>query len=242
VAQARAAAPKMRIYCELTHTAMSWPSGPKNEHNYRRNTRDILETTARIAYARGADGISLFNFFYYRYYTDGVRKSGPFNEPPFDYLTKLADPKALEDDPSFFYLWTFSMKIPQARRSEQFSMDISPARGNGPAALRLLVLSEKEHRFYEGQAAEKIDRGQWDVQLNGVTLEKSVAPQPDYPFDKGPIKAGFNQPQQYVAFRVPAGLLKDGENDVTVVNEALGQPMRLRWIEISQQPTKTQDE
>jgi hypothetical protein len=58
----------------------------------RRATREHLHTSAHLAYARGADGISLFNFAYYRQHGQGEGR-GLFGEPPFEALKALRDPK-----------------------------------------------------------------------------------------------------------------------------------------------------
>ena len=84
------------LYFELCHTI--W-KGEKvavgyDVFPYRRATREHLHTAAHLAYARGADGISLFNFAYYRENGTGEGR-GVFGEPPFDALKALRDPRAL---------------------------------------------------------------------------------------------------------------------------------------------------
>jgi hypothetical protein len=61
------------LYFELCHTI--W-KGDKVQPGYdvfpfRRATREHLHTSAHLAYASGADGISLFNFAYYRQHGQG---------------------------------------------------------------------------------------------------------------------------------------------------------------------------
>ena len=54
-----------------------------------------FETTAHWAYALGGDGVSLFNFAYYREFGPFSGDRGPFSEPPFGVLKLLGDPEYL---------------------------------------------------------------------------------------------------------------------------------------------------
>ena len=236
VAQARKLAPDVRIYEELTHTPMTWRMGGTgyDDHQYRRSTKAVLQNTARLSYARGADGVSLFNFAYYRPHGGYLKYKGPFNEPPFAVLTSLADKQSLDRITGYFFLGTREAKFTDKRASASYTMDILPARGNGSATLRLLVITEKERKQSELEPLEKTDRGHWKVALNGKQLASVKNSLGADPFADPQIKSGFNKPEQYLAFKVPAGLLKDGENLVEITAGGLLQPMYLRWIEIIQ--------
>jgi len=235
---ARDAAPNVRIFQELTNATATWRLDKGyDKHGYRRATKEMLETSARLAYARGADALSFFNFVYYREFGGMRDKIGPFDEPPFNYLPKLTDRAYLDTQPMYAFHWARDQRF-VATRTFEFSMDILPAKGNGSALLRILVLTESERTFGEDQAAEKIKRGKWVVRLNGVELKPSKnPPRTAYPLPTE-FKAGFDKPEQYLSFDIPANLLKDGENKIAVTNTNVPQSMRLRWVEILQKPTR----
>ncbi len=239
VAQARAEAPNTRIYEELTHTTMTWRLADTayDQHQYRRSTHEMLENTARLAYARGADGVSFFNFAYYRAHGGKQNFKGPFNEPPFAFLPKLIDKAALEKIDGYFYVRGRDLVFNSKRKTRDYTMDILPANGNGPATLRILAVTEKERPQSELEPIETgIQRGNWVVELNGKRLTQTKNTMGTYPFDSE-IKSGFNKAEQYLSFLVPSGALKDGDNVVRVVCTAATRPMHLRWIEIIQ-PSK----
>ncbi len=241
IAEVRDLASEAAIYGELTHTADTWTMVKLgyDDNHYRRLTKEMLETTARIYYARGADGVSFFNLAYYRAHGSNREKKGPFNEPLFKEMSILADKQALDNSPDAAYFFTrghnakFSANAKGTTKT--YWMDMVPARGNGPATLRLLVLSEKEATHGELDAPEKVKREGWVVKINDVPLSPVKNTWGAYPL-KTEIKAGFNKAEQYVAFSVPANLLEDGPNKVEISNDKVAQTMRLRFVEIFQNP------
>jgi hypothetical protein len=239
VAALRKDVPDARIYMELTHTPQTWKFGGPgyDDHSFRRSTREMLETTARIGYARGADGMSFFNFVYYREHGGCREQRRPFNEPLFDELSAVASPDALAGAPGYFFL-AHEHELFARGKKRDYTMDIVPARGNGAGVLRLQLLTTKETRFDERTAPEKLARGEWKVSLNGVELKPAPAGKKAYPFPT-PFKAGFGGAGQYLSWQVPAGLLVNGENrvEITAVNPPDG-GLRLRWIDIIQDASR----
>ena len=64
--------PETMIYLEMTHCTMTGKrltKGGGDNFTFRRTTDEQFYTTANLAYARGANGISVFNFVYYREHT-----------------------------------------------------------------------------------------------------------------------------------------------------------------------------
>ncbi len=235
IAKVRAAVSRAAIYAELTHTAMTWRMGGEgyDDHNYRRMTKEALESTARLFYARGADGVSLFNFVYYRAHGGYREYKGPFDEPPFAALEKLAQRKQLEQDaPAYFFLWARDVPF-ERKTTRSFEMDMLP-KGTARGVLRILVLTQNELPMGETEQPEKIDRGKWTVKLNGSTLTAKGAASVAYPYPTD-IKAGFNHAAQYLEFDVPAGAIKNNRNEISVTSIGISQTMHLRWIEVVQQ-------
>ncbi len=234
VAELRKAAPDARIYAELTHCTQRWRFGYAgyDAHMWRRSTKEILENSATVAYARGADGVSFFNFAYYRGHGEYQDLKGPFNEPPFELIPTLADKDALRGIPGYFYLDGGHAAFNDKEKKRSYEMDILPANGNAAATLRVQVLGKKEKELSEREPPEAIDRGKWRVVLNGKALEFKGLADKNYPFPT-PYKAGFGHAQQYLCFDVPTGLLKNGKNTL-VLEKKSGPDLYLRWLEIVQ--------
>lgn len=235
VAAAREAAPHAAIYLELTHTPQTWKFGGPgyDDHCYRRSTDEMLESTARLGYVRGADGMSAFNFVYYRGHGGFRERRGPFNEPPFNTLSKVADRNALDREPGYFFL-DVAYDLFLNGRKRQYTMDAVPAEGNGSAILRIQVVTEEERSSDENQSPTGIKRGEWEILVNGTKLEPAGESGEVYPFPTQ-YKAGFGHSDQYLAWKLPGGLLKDGPNFLTVT--AVGvrkEGFRLKWIDIIQ--------
>ncbi len=234
VAALRKAAPKAKIYVELTHTVQTWKFGGPgyDDHCWRRCTKEMFDTTARIAYAQGADGVSFFNFVYYRAHGGYWSRKGPFNEPPFNYIPELTDKKELEDAPGYFYLMANHELFGAKGMERSYQMDnIVPAKGNGEGLVRIQMITDAESKNSEVEPADALDRGQWSVTLNGKKLASAKPLETAYPFPT-PFKAGFGYPEQYITFKLPAGLLKQ-DNQIVIKNEN-APALRLRWIEIVQ--------
>ena len=79
---------------ELTHCTGNHPYWHKENlygtSAWPRTSDAQFYTTAHLAYERGADGLSFFNFVYYREH--GGSERGPFNEPPFHVFNHMDDP------------------------------------------------------------------------------------------------------------------------------------------------------
>ncbi|MDE1171480.1 MAG: hypothetical protein PW734_09780 [Verrucomicrobium sp.] len=231
VAAVRAAAPGAAVYLEMNHTSQTWKIADRTEgFDYRRSTKEALESTARLAYKRGADGVALFNIAYYRQYGPLLERRGPFDEPPFAQFAALADPVALEKSlPYFFRAFGSPMEIGRPR---DVKMDMAPPAGR-PGVLRLQVLAPEEAQQGEEPVTgtAEIDRGQWKVTFNGQVLEPLDTAFPAYPFPTT-YKAGFGHPEQYLAWKVPADAAKDGPNTLTIEEVQGPGPRLLRWIEV----------
>lgn len=94
LAEIRHLAPDVWLYAELHY---KWEGGGTSDYTFN-CTREQLYQAAQWAYKNGADGISLFNFQYYRPY-DGERELTGIKigfEPYFDVIQRLANPDWLD--------------------------------------------------------------------------------------------------------------------------------------------------
>jgi hypothetical protein len=197
------------LYFELCHTI--W-KGDKVQAGYdvfpfRRATPEQLHTAAHLAYAHGADGISLFNFPYYRPHGQGEGR-GTFGEPPFDALAALADPAALAGKPHHWFLapdWrapgTKPLPVPrriEAAKAAEFVLDLAPPHGGWKTDARLRI-----------QCNAPLGDDAFRAELNGTPL--TATPDASEPFAVA-YPSMLGKPEELRAWIVPAGLLTDGIN------------------------------
>ncbi len=223
--------PDTAIYLELCHSI--W-NGDKltagyDTFTFRRATAEQLLTTAHLALAQGCDGVSLFNFAYYREHGSAGR--GPFSEPPFDLLPKLRDRAALAASPQHWFLapgWGNPFIRPpmlpctiNPGKPKGFTLDMAPPKGGWKFEGRLRI-----------QTIEDLPPGEWTATLNGQALQASAEVSEPYP---NPSPSLLGRPAQMRAWQVPAALLKDGANRVefTFTGPAPAEPIRLSYLDLA---------
>jgi len=207
----RALVPTARVYLEMTHTTMIGPSvrGTYDNFLFLRTTPEQFYTTAHLAYGEGADGVSLFNFVYYREHGGAGR--GPFNEPPFEVLGHLGDRDWLARQPQWYLQFRGLPKQLQAeaplpptlKTGASFDMkwDLRPtASQTKDGLLRLMTRQTTAGR-------------QWQVAVNGTRLEPAafVAKPLPHPYEVDLVPA-----DQYACFRCPRAVVKSGMNTITI--------------------------
>ena len=205
----RKQAPSATVYFELCHTI--W-KGEKvavgyDVFPYRRATKEHLQTSAHLAYERGADGISLFNYAYYRENGTGEGR-GVFGEPPFDALKALPDRKALAKAPQHWFIaqgWRAPGCKPLALPRKVvpgeptvFVFNLAPPEGGWKKDARLRIQSDRA--FGEGQWTAK-----WGEKVLAATPDISEPYAVPYPSMMG-------KPEELRAWTVPAAKLVEGAN------------------------------
>ena len=228
VAAVRALVPQAAVYVEMCHSTWNGPklSAGGDTSPFRRTTPEQYATTAHQAYARGADGVSLFNFAYYREH--GGPGRGPFNEPPFDALPLLGDRAALARQPQHWFLaqgWAFPFAkdamLPRPLASGQttsFAFDLAPPSGGWEKDARLRM-----------QTIRPLSGARLGVKFNEVEL----APADDIsePFPN-PYPPMLGTPETLAAWTVPAKLLRSGPNRVAV-SLAGGEALELGFLDLA---------
>ncbi len=226
VAAIRRLVPDVALYLEMCHCTMTGQrlttTGGDN-FLFMRTTDEQYYTTAHVAYRRGVDGLSLFNFVYYR--DHGVPGRGPFNEPPFHVLKHLGDSDWLARQPQWYFLaenWFTTESAGQL-----------PARfEKGDALTFELDMAPTEHQKADGifrlMAAEDISDRQWMVKVNGSTLEPT-----DYVHKPlaHPYESGLGESAEYACFRCPRRLVRDGVNKIALILED-GKPANVRYWDL----------
>ena len=219
--------PQTAVYLELCHSI--W-NGPRVRAGYdgflfRRATPAQLYTAAHLAYARGAAGVSAFNFVYYREH--GGAERGPFQEPPFEVFKQLGDRAWLAQQPQRYFLssgWgnPFMKSTAMPRKltkghATTFALDLAPPTGGWRQTGRLRI-----------QTKADLDTQTCSARLNGVEL----APMSDLA-EHGPV---FNPvllgtPATLRAWTVPPQLLRDGINQLEV-KLLTGTPVEIVFLDL----------
>jgi len=216
-------------FFEICHTTYSGRDTSIREtslddvFSYRRTTPEQIRTLANAAYHQGADGISFYNFPYYREY--GSISRGPFSEPPFSVIGECRDASALTACAQDYLLtpgwscWPFDpvsrvkdKQLPRVLRSgerEAFHMNLYPPDEicRPVSILRLQFETELDAEVF---AAE------W----NGARLTPSDDIREPY---------GARYPQllgdarTLRAFELPTERIRKGRNDFSVVMSGGGE-------------------
>jgi hypothetical protein len=173
---------------------------------FPRTSDEQLYTTAHLAYQRGADGISLFNFVYYR--DHGTAEYAPINEPPFHVLPRLSDSEWLAQQPQYYWLgpWVYHSQMPRDIRPgkpETFVFDLAPPEDPKSENGRLRIHTKKPLRDVE-----------LTVEMNGVRLSPTddVSAYYDNPYDEM-----ISDLPRRRAWACPVGILRDGLNELRIV-------------------------
>ncbi len=220
-AQVRKMLPNAAIYVEMTHTAGSHQyfhkRGLYGTMPNPRTSDEQFYTTARNAYARGADGMSLFNFVYYRMFRDGMVD---YREPPFHVLPKLTDRTFLSKQPPYYYLAKASYenqlpKMLQKGRRKRFLMDMLPIGKN--EVLRLRVHTKEE--VGDRKITAMINKKQLKPILNVSAFYAN-------PFD---TMITPNEKHRR-AWDLPGAVIRNGRNSIELKLES-GAPLTVIWIE-----------
>ena len=226
-AKVRELVPHAAIYVEMTHTTGRNRHFHTRDHAYgtspfpRTSDRQFY-TTARLAYERGADGVSLFNFVYYRMIRKGVVD---YREPPFHVLPKLTDREFLATQPPYYWLGDTrydrhdDRQIPRTLRkgrSERFRMDMLPV--ENAARLRLRI-----------HAREGVADRQISAAVNGLKLTPTadVSAFYDNPFDR--MVSPDDKHRR--AWTIPAERIRDGINEISLKLES-GHSLKVVWIDV----------
>ena len=214
--------PDAAVYVEMCHTTRVGPVvGARDTYDnfsYRRTTPSQFQTTAHLAYARGLDGVSAFNFVYYREHGDGER--GPFDEPPFDVFNHLDDPDRLARQPQHYFLsdvWNTprvdNRQLPRELGpgdTAAFTLDMAPPVCGAPTDSERGWQHDGRLRI---QSPTKLGQSRWAAGLNGVELAATDDRSEPY---NNPYSPLLGTSEHHRAWTVPAALLKDGVNAIDI--------------------------
>lgn len=231
IATLRQQAPEAAFYVEMCHCTevQQMPSVKSNYMNFgfRRTTPQQYYTTAHLAYARGVQGISTFNFAYYR--EQGPSERGPFDEPPFEIHRGCRDPDFVARQSQHYFIgrtWAPHKEVSNPMNGTISSgetlgveFDMAPPTGGWQEAGRLRV-----------QLFDDLGSSRWRAVMNGVELEEN--PDRSEPYDN-PYTPLLGTPEQHRAWTVPAELPVDGINEVQISVLEGPDEYRLAFLDIA---------
>jgi hypothetical protein len=206
--------PDAAVYLEMTHTTAVGPRIGRgyDDSLFLRTTDAQFYTAAHAAYENGADGVSLFNFAYYREY--GRAERGPWNEPPFQVLPRLGDGAWLARQQQWYVYtknWGSTPKnfrvVPKRLANGSpcsFAMDLASAPGRAKCLVRV-------------RTEQDCSSSEWTLKLNGA--EFSRAAYQEKPIAH-PYAGPFGRPEQYACFEGPAATLRKGMNTMVLTPSA----------------------
>ena len=205
----RRSVPNAAVYLEMCHSIWNGrkPVGKGYDtFPFRRTTPEQYYTAAHLAYARGLDGVSAFNFAYYREH--GGPGRGPFAEPPFQIFRRLGDRQWLAQQAQHYFLasgWgnpfikraVLPRKV-AASQTTTFTLDLAPPTGGWRRGGRLRI-----------QGDSSLGDSRWQARLNATPLAPTDDVSEPY---ANPYPTMLGAPDELRAWTVPADLLRDGPN------------------------------
>lgn len=229
-AEARMIVPDASLYVEMCHATRVGPAASDasayDNFTFRRTTNVQFETTAHLAYSRGADGVSAFNFVYYREH--GTPGRGPFREPPFEVFEHLGDAEWLARQQHHYFVgetWDCpplpGRQLPRTVRmgeTAEFGLNMCPTERGWRSDGRLRI-----------QAAAPLGYSQWTARVNGRVLKETEDRSEPFPSLDPALLGGDDDHRAWI---VPALALKNGVNTVEITLTE-GDAARLVFVDIA---------
>lgn len=212
VGLARQLVPNSKIYSEVHYVIGYVPQGLNGDFLHRRTTPQQFYTAAHLAYANGADGISAFNFVYYRKHS-----SEPWdNEPPFEVFETLRDPEAVAVKPQHYVIADTPQGPPSQLRvtgidyneTVTLNMQMVPPSGGWSSEGKMRIMS-----------SQNLENADFDAKINGISLTATSDVSEPY---EHPFLAGMGEPAQYKAWTVPFSYLVNGNNIIQITCKSPG--------------------
>ena len=218
------------IYFEMCHTVQQRRLPTKISYDctlQRRATPIQFYTGAHLAYSRGCDGASTFNFVYYREH--GVGERGPSTEPPFEIHRGIGDREFCARQTQHYVrsegwgsMGRCPRPIPRTLRPGDHvaaDIDMAPPAGGWTQPGRLRI-----------QAEQDLGESQWTAKLNGSLLAETDDRSEPY---ENPYPQLLGTPELHRAWIVPVDLVRDGVNEVEVLLESSLDEARVVFLDLA---------
>ncbi|MBE6632940.1 MAG: hypothetical protein E7620_01205 [Ruminococcaceae bacterium] len=221
--EVRRLCPESTVVLEMGH-ATTWQKLPEMSRAMRLVTKEQFYTTAYLAYCHGADGVSLFNLPWYR----ADEETGAVYQPPFEIFRGLKDPAFLEKQPQHYFegatenmlIHDFDLKsaVWEAGETHSFTMEMQAPEGGW-----------KQDGVLRLESLQKVSGLDIEVHVNGVLVQLTTVLEEPY---ENPYLNLLGTPEQWRAYTVPAYLLQNGANEITVVNRS-SSSIRLYFVDLA---------
>ncbi|WP_432799937.1 glycoside hydrolase family 18 protein [Poriferisphaera sp. WC338] len=218
--------PKTPVYLEMHYNTRFGKNG-QGKPSFRKTTDVQYYTAAHLAYARGAAGVGVYNFQYYRRF--GEDQSLHYSEPPFHIFEHIGDKDWVAKQPQHYVLglnWitrdytkAMPLRFRGDRQKHVFTMDLAPPRGGWRFSGKLRISAE-----------QNLKNSQWRLKCNGRIL----MPTDDYtePYNT-PYPNLLVSPSRMRAWTVPAKYLKDGMNRFELIRTTSGPISIVNFIDLA---------
>ena len=236
----KAQVPDVPVFYELCHTVgvNSHDNSPYYVNQgicaFRRTAVEQLFTTAHIAYQQGADGISLFNFQYYRGEpgspTDDNDNVDFVNEPPFFAVKHLKDKAFLAAQPQHYFMGrtdkrTFNPTWQMPRLMGAGANTVFTLRPFAPAG------GWQQDGLLRIQSEVSLGDAVFAATLNGQPLPL-LAEDPGEPYPN-PYTTCLGTPENRRCFRVPRELLHSAEDNELEIVQVAGGSTYLTYLDLA---------
>ncbi len=202
----KASLANVNVYNEIAYTCGLTPITGSDEVIHRLATPEMINTAAHLAYSAGLDGVSSFNFQYYR--LTGY-------EPPFEVFNHISDKNwvAAQSEQHYVIAWTYRgpagavHQLPttiSTFQTKTFTLKMIPPASGWSGVGRLRIMAQDD-----------LGASVWDASINGCGLISTTDVSEPY---SSPYTTGIGQTSQYRAWQVPFSCLVNGENSVSVTN------------------------
>jgi hypothetical protein len=218
-------APDADFFLEMTQTTMRLKRDGIEE--FRMTTPEQSATTASVAAAQGAAGVSLFNFPYYRRNTE--RGDAVYTEPPFEVIREMKEAMARPDANQHYFfgpgsnVWRIDgFALPRQLskdRAETFTMEMVAPPGGWTQQGRLRI-----------QLDQPADDRHFEAVFNGRALSETQDVSEPFanPYTRS---GGLGRPGELRAWTVPAESMRVGRNSfaLTLTDDS---PVKMVYVDL----------
>lgn len=210
--------PDAAVYLEVTYCSSRNTTEGQRSGVRRLSNEHQLYTAAHLAHQRGAQGMSFFNFVYYRHYR---------HQPPLHVIERMRDPEWLAEQPQWYFVdshgfkyWRSDYRGPLPRelapgQTHTFDLDMAPTSTAKQGVLRLMT-------------EEDMAECTWAVKMNGTPLAPTEFARK--PLDH-PYISALGKRTQYACFACPPSCTADGVNKIEIALRK-EPPVTLRYFDL----------
>lgn len=233
--------PDSSVYLEMTQATMRrrLPAfdptrGGREVDEFRMTTAEQFTTGAHLAMARGASGVSVFNFPYYR--KNDERGEQAAGEPPFQIFRTISAPDELAAQPQHYFFNQPSSQPPITgplpKRIEKgvplkLTFEAVPPRSNGAPAGP--DTGWREAGRLRIRADEPLTGRRFVCKINGKFLSAWNVLSEPYPSD---FPVGLGSSDELRAWSVLPQRLQDGTNEIELTMTG-GDPATIIFMDLS---------